>query len=139
MRRWIYAGFDALFAMLYLVVTLVVVPSRTLSGTLMATALIAGASAACAGMLWGRRRGYWFAVVGCVFLLLAECLLLVLILWSAAFLSGVYGAFGQGAAALALVVALLSIQLVALLPAFQLKFLMTRRGRAVFGVARGAR
>jgi hypothetical protein len=57
----------------------------------------------------------------------------VLLLMSAAFLSGVYGGFGQAAAMGTAVAVLMTLQLVALLPALQLKFLMTRAGRRYFG------
>lgn len=133
-RRWIYAAFNLLFAALYLSLTLFVAPSRSASGQLVAVALIVGASGSALGMLLGEVRGWWLAAVSCGLLLLTELIFLVMLLWSAAFLSGVYGAFGRGAAVLTLVVAFLSIQLVGLLPAMQLKFLMTRRGRAVFGL-----
>jgi hypothetical protein len=60
--------------------------------------------------------------------------LLVRIAISAAFLAGVYGAFGQAAATFALVMVALVIELVALLPIVQVKYLMTRAGRRAFGV-----
>jgi hypothetical protein len=46
----------------------------------------------------------------------------------------VYGAFGRGAAMMVLLAVLLSIQLIALLPALQLKYLLSRAGRRHHGL-----
>ncbi len=81
------------------------------------------------------KRGWLMSVAGCGLLLVLELVLLLVLLLSASYLAGVYGSFGRGASALALVVAALSIELVALLPALQLKYLLTRAGRRAFGVA----
>jgi hypothetical protein len=51
------------------------------------------------------------------------------IIVSAAFLAGVYGALGMMAAVFALLAAALMIEAVVLVPLFQLKFLMTRGGK----------
>jgi len=45
----------------------------------------------------------------------------------------VYGAFGKAAATFALVMVALLVELVALLPVVQVKYLMTRSGRRAFG------
>jgi hypothetical protein len=66
-------------------------------------------------------------------LLLVWIITVVIMLMSAAFLSGVYGGFGQAAAMGTMVAVLMTLQLVALVPALQLKFLMTRAGRRYFG------
>ncbi len=96
--------------------------------------LVLSMSLAGVGMMMPNRRGWLISVAGCALLLLLECVLLILLLLSASYLAGVYGSFGRGASALALVVAALSIELVALLPAFQLKYLLTRSGRRAFGL-----
>ena len=77
---------------------------------------------------WARR----IVVGACACLLLFEVILLGLFISSAAFLSGVFGSFGTGGAGLVLLLGVLSIQLVALLPALQMKFLMTRAGRLAY-------
>ena len=56
-------------------------------------------------------------------------LLIVRLVVSAAFLAGVYGAFGQSAAGGSLIGAALVIEIVGLLPLFQLKYLRTAAGR----------
>ena len=127
-RPFIYAGLDFLFAALYAgLVTQV--PNRhgwanaLLWGTVVAVAL------AGAGMLWRTRWGWRAAAAGCAVLLVLTVTLLVLLLLSASFLSGVYGSMGQGAAMFAILGGALVIELCGLLPAFQLKFLLTRAGR----------
>jgi hypothetical protein len=58
----------------------------------------------------------------------------VRILISAAFLAGVYGAFGKAASTFAVVSVALIVEVVALLPIVQIKFLMTRAGRRAYGM-----
>lgn len=128
-RPYIYAGFDFAAAAVYSVVLLVLAPTRhPLHATLLWSAVAAVALAG-AGMLWRNRWGWRIAAAGCALLLLLAIVLLVLILLSASFLAGVYGSMGQGAAMMALLAGALVIELIALLPAFQLKFLLTRAGQ----------
>lgn len=134
-RIVVYAGFDFVMALLYAVVLFGVVPSRhgwvqALSVLVVGAAVLMGAA-----MVIRRTWSWWLGVGSCIALLALGVTFLVLIVVSAAFLSGVYGSFGQAGALLALVAAALLIELVALLPAFQLKFLMTRTGRRAFGRA----
>lgn len=135
----IYAGFDFVMAALYAVMLFGVVPAR--HGWVQAlSALVVGAAALMGvAMLIRRRWSWWLGVSACAALLLLAVTFVVLTVASAAFLSGVYGSFGQAGALLALLMAALLIELVALLPAFQLKFLMTRAGRRAFGRAVRAR
>lgn len=81
-----------------------------------------------------RRIGWWIGVVSGSLLLLTTILLIVRILVSAAFLSGVYGAFGKAAAMSALIGVALVIEIVALVPVLQVKYLMTRAGRRAFAM-----
>lgn len=129
----IYAGFDFAMAALYAVTLFGVVPGRhgwvqALSALLVGAAALMGAS-----MLIRRPWSWWLGVGACTALLALAVTFLVLTVVSAAFLSGVYGSFGQAGALLALVAAAVMVELVALLPALQLKFLMTRAGRRTFG------
>jgi hypothetical protein len=73
-------------------------------------------------------------VVGGSIVLLAMVALIVRILISAAFLAGVYGAFGKAAATFSIVMIALAIEAVALLPIVQVKYLMSRAGRRAYGV-----
>jgi hypothetical protein len=133
-RPHIYAALDFSFVAFYLVLATSVAPSRNLFGAGLQWSLVIAMGMAGGGMLVRGRKGWFAAIAGCATLLLAELALLVALLLSASYLAGVYGSFGRGASALALVVAALSIELVALLPALQLKFLLTRAGRRAFGV-----
>ena len=67
-------------------------------------------------------------------LLLFAVLLIVRILVSIAFLAGVYGSFGPAASSFALVAAALIVEVVAILPLFPLKYVMSRAGRRALGV-----
>ena len=74
------------------------------------------------------------ALIGGSAVLLSTIILILRLLVSAAFLAGVYGAFGKAAASFALVMVALVIELVALLPIVQVKYLMTRAGRRAYGM-----
>jgi hypothetical protein len=82
------------------------------------------------------RQGWWIAVVSGSVMILATILLIIRVLVSAAFLAGVYGAFGKAAATSALIGVALVVEVVALVPLFQVKYLMTRAGRRAFAMQR---
>jgi hypothetical protein len=134
LRRWIYGGLDALFAVVYAIAIWKVIPNRLPSAAAHLWMFPLATLVMAAGTLLGTRRGWWIAVVGGSAVLLAMVLLIVRILISAAFLAGVYGAFGKAAATFALVMVALVIELVALLPIVQIKYLMTRTGRRAYGM-----
>jgi hypothetical protein len=127
-RPFVYAGLDFLFAAAFCTLA-ALAPNRHAIGQFVLVALPLAALAMGAGTALRGRWGWRIAITGCAVLLGLELLLLVLLLLSAAFLSGVYGSFGRGAAALTLLVAALSFELVALLPALQLKYLLGSAGR----------
>ena len=95
-RPFLYAGFDFAMAGVYALL-MIQAPTRhpahaaLLWGTVVAVAL------AGVGMLWRSRWGWRAAVTGCTALLVIAVVVLVLILLSASFLSGVYGSMGRGA------------------------------------------
>ncbi len=133
-RRWIYGGLDLLLGAVYALVIWKVIPNRLPSAafhlwTLPVCTLVMGA-----GTLYGGRRGWWTAILGGSALLLSVIVLIARILISAAFLAGVYGAFGKAASTFAMVSVALIVELVALLPIVQIKFLMTRAGRRAYGM-----
>lgn len=131
-RPYIYAGFDFGFAALYAVLLSQVPTRHGLHGAIL-WSTVAAVVLAGAGMVVKNRWGWRLAVAGCGALLLVTVALLLLVLLSASFLSGVYGSMGQGAAMMALLAGALIVEVCGLLPAFQLKFLMTRAGRRWFG------
>jgi hypothetical protein len=79
-----------------------------------------------------KRIGRIVAIVAGSLLLLSVIVLIVRVLVSAAFLAGVYGAFGKAAATFALIAIALVIEGVALLPIVQIKYLMSRAGQRAF-------
>jgi len=133
-RRWIYGGLDALFAAVYAIAIWKVIPNRLPSAAIHLWMFPLATLAMAAGTLLGTPKGWWIAVIGGSVVVLAMVLLIVRILISAAFLAGVYGAFGKAAATFALVMIAVVIELVALLPIVQVKYLMTRAGRRAYGV-----
>jgi hypothetical protein len=134
-RRWIYGGLDAAFAVLYVVAIATVLHSRNGQGRVMLASLPALAACAAAGMFAGRSWGWRVASLACGGLLVVAAWILLALCLDAAYLAGVYGAFGRSMAGFALVAGLLVIELVALVPALQLKWLRSRAGRRAFGVA----
>lgn len=132
-RLYIYAGFDFIMAGLYVLVLFWLIPNRHGWVQALSWLMVLSAGSMGIGMIAQKTWSWWLGVAGCIALMLLAAAFLVLTVLSAAFLAGVYGAFGKAATSLALVGAALVIELVALLPAFQLKFLMTRAGRKSFG------
>jgi hypothetical protein len=142
MRPYIYLGLDQLFVIVYAYVLLYVIPTRLLSGQLHMWALpvlmqviALGTASVFLRAPKHRRVGWWIAVVAGSLLIAATILLIIRVLVSAAFLSGVYGAFGKAAAVSALIGVALVVELVALVPLFQIKYLRTRAGRRVYAIA----
>jgi hypothetical protein len=133
-RRWLYGGLAVGFGLFYAFCMWKVIPNRLPSGMLHLATIPVFTLMMAAGTLAGRRLGWWVGVVGGSLVLLSTIALVARILASAAFLAGVYGAFGQAAATFALVCVALIVELVALLPICQVKFLMSRAGRRAHGV-----
>lgn len=136
-RPVIYYTLDQLFAIGYVYVVAAVIPNRLASASIHLWSIPVCMQVLALGTLTARfpglrRTGWWVAIAGGSLLLLSTILLIARILASAAFLAGVYGAFGQGAAMFALVAVALVIELVALLPVVQIRYLMSRAGRRAF-------
>jgi hypothetical protein len=133
-RRWIYGGLDVVFGLVYAMVIAEVIPNRLPSAAFHLWTLPVCTLAMGAGTLIGGRYGWWTAIAAGSALLLSVIVMIVRILISAAFLAGVYGAFGKAASTFAMVAVALLVELVALLPIVQIKFLMTRAGRRAYGM-----
>lgn len=133
-RRFIYAGVDLALAGLHALIIVAGAPTRHTSGQLLMWSIVLGFAAAALGALVGRPRGWWLAAVACGLLLVLQVALLVVMVASAAYLSGVFGAFGRGAAGMTLAAAALTIQVVGLPAALELKYLRTRAGRRAFAM-----
>ncbi|MGE0395909.1 MAG: hypothetical protein AB7T06_04205 [Kofleriaceae bacterium] len=133
-RPWIYGGLDILFAVSQAVLIWRVVPNRLPSAAFHLWTLPIAMFAMGIGTMLRSRIGWKIAVIAGSVALLSTVLLIARIIVSAAFLSGVYGAFGKAAAMTALTAVALLVELVALLPIVQVKYLLTRAGRHVYGM-----
>jgi len=131
-RPTIYACFDFAFGAFYAFL-LLQAPTRNATGGALLWGTVVAVVLAGAGMVVRNRWGWRVAVAGCGALLLVTVALLVVVLLSASFLAGVYGSMGRGAANIAVLAGAVIVELCGILPAFQLKFLMTRAGRRWFG------
>ncbi len=136
-RPLIYYVLDQLMVVIYAYTIAKVIPNRLPSVALQLWSIpvcmqimAIGTAMVVAGRF--RSRGRWIAIAGGSALLLTTIILIVRVLVSAAFLAGVYGAFGKAAATFALVAIALVIELVALLPIVQIKYLMSRAGRRAY-------
>jgi hypothetical protein len=137
LRPTIYGALDQIFAIVYAYVVWKVIPNRLPTASLHLWALPVLAQVMAVGTLSAwipalRRYGWSAAVIAGSVQLLVTVLLIVRIVVSAAFLAGTYGAFGKAAASTSLIGVVLVVQLVAMLPVFQVKYLMTRAGRRAY-------
>ena len=136
-RPTIYGALDQIFAVVYAIAVWRVIPNRLASASLHLWALPVLAQLMALGTLsaWvpaARRYGWWVAIVSGSLMLVMTVLLIIRVLVSAAFLAGTYGAFGKAAASTAMIGVAVVVEVVALLPIFQIKYLMTRAGRRAF-------
>lgn len=136
-RPFVYAGLDVLFAAVYVAAILFVVPTRIPSAaihlwSIPAFTVIMGAGTASAAWPTLRARGRVLAIAGGTLVLASTVVLIARVLVSAAFLAGVYGGFGRGAFAFAALAIALIVELVALLPIVQLRYLRSRAGRRAY-------
>ena len=133
-RRWIY-GFIALVIGLVQVYCVVeVLPNRLPSAAVHLWSFPVLTLIMAVATLSGHRIGWWVAVIAGGALMLSVMLVIVRILISAAFLAGVYGAFGKAAATFSFVAIALIAEAVALIPIFHIRWLMSRRGKRAYGV-----
>jgi hypothetical protein len=133
-RRWIYGGLAVLFAVIQAACVIWVIPNRLPSAWLHLWSFPFFTTVMAIGTLAGRRAGWWVAVLSGTAVLVSTAIVIVRILISAAFLAGVYGAFGKAAATFSFVAVALIVQAVALLPIVHIKFLMSRVGKRAYGV-----
>jgi hypothetical protein len=86
------------------------------------------------GTLLSKRAGWWLTVVPAIAMLAWTVGFIILLLVTASYLSGVYGAFGKAAASGVMLSTAFVIQFAATLPALQLKWVLTRAGRRSYGL-----
>ena len=133
-RRWIYVGFDLAFTVGYLIALKHLIPNRHDGAMALLYVLPLATWLMATGTAIGRRWSWWLVVAGAVTLLAWTIGIFVVLLYTASYLSGVYGAFGKAASTGVLGAMAIVVQFVALMPAFQLKWAMTRAGRRAFGL-----
>ncbi len=141
LRPIIYLALDQIFVAIYVYLLAYVIPNRHADAALHLWALPIAMqlmALGCAARLSPNRAhwrlGWKIAVVGGSAMILLTILLIVRVLVSAAFLAGVYGAFGKAAAMSTLVGIALVVEIVALVPLFQVKYLLTSAGRQTFAM-----
>ena len=139
LRPYIYLALDQIFALTYFYVVIAAIPNRLPTAKLNLYAvpvlmqLIAlGAATVFVPAL--KRIGWWVVVVGHSLLIAVTVILIVRVLISAAFLAGTYGAFGKAASMTALMGVAIVVEVVGLLPLFQVKYMRTRAGRRAYAV-----
>jgi hypothetical protein len=118
---------DIALAALYSFLVLRVVPSRSMNFTVVALAASIVLAGGGVGMIVGSRLGLIVAAVSAASMVVATFALILLLVASAAYLHGIYDGIGQAGAALAIIAALLAIEVVGLIPALQLVHLARRR------------
>ena len=123
----LYGALDLGFAALYAFLGFGVAASRSTGFQLALGAVIALLAASGVALVVGARGARALGIVAAGALLAFALAVLVGLVASSAYLWGVYGPFGRGLALAALVVAALVVELFALLPLFQLRFLLARR------------
>jgi len=136
-RPYIYLGIDQLAVIVYAIVIAKLIPTWLTSAKVnlwsipLALQIMAVGTAGVFVPKY-KKLGRQVAIVGGSLLLVTTFIIIVRLLASAAFLAGVYGAFGKAAASGALIAVALVIEAVALLPIIQVKYLMSRAGRRAY-------
>ena len=127
-----YAAVDLGFAALYAVCALVA-PVPAWGPRLVVLGFAGLLTVTAIGLLLRARWGRLLGLGTCVALLVCAFASVALLVVSAAYLRGIFGGFGEGAALLCLVAAALVVELMVLLPAFQVRFLLRDDVRRLFG------
>jgi hypothetical protein len=125
--RW-YGILNLAFAALYAWVGFSVAPSRSRLFNVALAVVIGGLGLAGAGLLARLRWARALAIGACALLLAFAAAVVAGLVASSAYLSGVFGPIGRGMALLCWVAAALVVEGLALLPFFELRFLLAGRG-----------
>ena len=133
-RRWIYAGADLVFTIGYLWAFSELVQNRFGWARAILYILPFCTVMMAAGTLVRGKWGWLATVVGGTGMLIWTVAFIILLLVTASYLSGVYGACGKAAASGAILSTAFVVQFAATLPALQLKWAMPRGGRRAFGL-----
>jgi hypothetical protein len=134
-RRWIYGVADIVFTIGYLWVFTALLHNRFGWARAILYILPLCTLVMAIGTLVSGRGGWIATIAGGAGMLLWTVGFIILLLVTASYLAGVYGAFGKAAASGAILSTAFVVQFAATLPALQLKWAMTRGGRRAFGLA----
>ncbi|HVV88651.1 MAG TPA: hypothetical protein VHE35_36655, partial [Kofleriaceae bacterium] len=134
-RRWIYVVLDLLLTTGYLVFATRLAVNRHAWASALLELLPLGAWTMTVGTLMAWRRSWWLTVAGGALVLAWMIGAMIIVLYFASYLAGVYGGFGKAASLGALVSMALLVELIGLVPAFQLRWALGRAGRRAFGLA----
>jgi hypothetical protein len=126
----LYGALDIAFAALYAWFGFVFTPGRSTAFNVALGLVCALLATGGAGLLAGARWARKLAVTACALLLAFSAVVIVLLVASSAYLRAIYGALGEGMAVMSLLVAALVVEAFALLPLFQLRFLLRQSPRA---------
>jgi hypothetical protein len=122
----LYGCLDLAFAALYGWIGFSVAPGRSTAFSVALGILIALLVVAGAGLIaeqgWARRLAIAVSIAQLAF----AAVVVLLLVASAAYLKGVYGSLGQGIALVTVLIAALVVEGFALLPIFQIRFLLKR-------------
>jgi len=125
-----YGVLDLLLAAVYLLILFRLAPSRSSAinavGLGLSTVLALGGVGMLSGRAWGRR----LAFVACLAMVLTCVAVIVLLLLSAAYLHGIYDGVGEAGVLIAILAALLAIEVLGLVPGLQLAHLLRGRREA---------
>ena len=120
----LHGALDVGFAALYAWLGFGMAPGRDRAWNVALATVVALVAAAGVALLVRPRRGRVVALAAQAVLLVFAATVVALIVASAAYLRGVFGPIGQGLAAVSLLVAAVVVELCALLPLAQLRFLL---------------
>ncbi len=134
-RRWIYVAIDVAMTIGYLIILDNLLHNRHWWARVLLYLLPVATAVMAIGTGVGRRVGWWMTIGAGATMLVWTVAFILLLLKTASYLSGVYGAFGKAAASGMLLAVALIVEFVAILPALQLKWSLTRAGRRAFGLA----
>ena len=126
-RGRLYGALDLAFAALYAWFGFVFVPGRSRAFDLALGGVVGALAVAGVGLLGPFRWARPVALLACGLLLLFAAVVVLLLVASSAYLAGVFGAVGRGLSMISLLIAALVIEAFALLPLFQLRFLLGAR------------
>jgi hypothetical protein len=125
-RPRLYGALNLAFAALYAWFGFVFTPGRSTAFNVALALVCLLLAASGVALLAGARAGRPLAIAACALLLAFAAAVVVGLVASSAYLRGIYGPLGEGMAVMCLLVAALVVEAFALLPLFELRYLLGR-------------